>query len=50
LHDQLSVFVDFEKVKEQAPEEHLVEEEAFDPILLRPVDDLELDSTVSKLP
>jgi DNA-directed RNA polymerase subunit alpha len=42
LHDQLSVFVDFEKVKEQAPEENLIEEEAFDPILLRPVDDLEL--------
>jgi DNA-directed RNA polymerase subunit alpha len=42
LHDQLSVFVDFEKVKEQAPEENIVEEEAFDPILLRPVDDLEL--------
>lgn len=42
LHDQLSVFVDFEKVKEQLPEESVVEEEAFDPILLRPVDDLEL--------
>jgi DNA-directed RNA polymerase subunit alpha len=42
LHDQLSVFVDFEKVKEQMPEESIVEEEAFDPILLRPVDDLEL--------
>lgn len=42
LHDQLSVFVDFEKVKEQMPEEDVVEEEAFDPILLRPVDDLEL--------
>lgn len=42
LHDQLSVFVDFEKVKEKAPEENVVEEESFDPILLRPVDDLEL--------
>jgi DNA-directed RNA polymerase subunit alpha len=42
LHDQLSVFVDFEKVKEQMPEESVVEEDAFDPILLRPVDDLEL--------
>lgn len=42
LHDQLSVFVDFEKVKEQMPEESVIEEEAFDPILLRPVDDLEL--------
>ncbi|MGR9053857.1 MAG: DNA-directed RNA polymerase subunit alpha [Gammaproteobacteria bacterium] len=42
LHDQLSVFVDFEKVSEQVVEE--VEEpiEEFDPILLRPVDDLEL--------
>jgi DNA-directed RNA polymerase subunit alpha len=42
LHDQLSVFVDFEKVNEQIPEETVVEEEAFDPVLLRPVDDLEL--------
>ena len=42
LHDQLSVFVDFEKVKEQIPEEKEIEEDAFDPILLRPVDDLEL--------
>lgn len=42
LHDQLSVFVDFEKVKEQMPEESVLEEETFDPILLRPVDDLEL--------
>lgn len=42
LHDQLSVFVDFEKVKEQVPEEPIEEEESFDPVLLRPVDDLEL--------
>jgi len=42
LHDQLSVFVDFEKVNEQVAEEAVVEEEAFDPVLLRPVDDLEL--------
>lgn len=42
LHDQLSVFVDFEKVKEQAQVEAVAEEDTFDPILLRPVDDLEL--------
>jgi DNA-directed RNA polymerase subunit alpha len=42
LHDQLSVFVDFEKVNEQIAEESIVEEQAFDPVLLRPVDDLEL--------
>jgi DNA-directed RNA polymerase subunit alpha len=42
LHDQLSVFVDFEKVNEQVAEEMVVEEQAFDPVLLRPVDDLEL--------
>ena len=42
LHDQLSVFVDFEKVNEQVFEEEVVEEQAFDPVLLRPVDDLEL--------
>jgi DNA-directed RNA polymerase subunit alpha len=42
LHDQLSVFVDFEKVKEQVQEEIHVEEQPFDPVLLRPVDDLEL--------
>jgi len=42
LHDQLSVFVDFEKVKETQPEEVSAEEDSFDPILLRPVDDLEL--------
>jgi DNA-directed RNA polymerase subunit alpha len=42
LHDQLSVFVDFEKVHEQVVEEEVVEEQTFDPILLRPVDDLEL--------
>jgi DNA-directed RNA polymerase subunit alpha len=42
LHDQLSVFVDFEKVHEQVAEEAVVEEQPFDPVLLRPVDDLEL--------
>lgn len=42
LHDQLSVFVDFEKVNERVEEEVVIEEETFDPILLRPVDDLEL--------
>ncbi|QWF70258.1 DNA-directed RNA polymerase subunit alpha [Methylomonas paludis] len=42
LHDQLSVFVDFEKVNEQVYEEEIIEEQAFDPVLLRPVDDLEL--------
>ncbi|WP_305906389.1 DNA-directed RNA polymerase subunit alpha [Methylomarinum sp. Ch1-1] len=42
LHDQLSVFVDFEKVNEQVIEEEPVNEPEFDPILLRPVDDLEL--------
>ncbi len=43
LHDQLSVFVDFEKVK-PVPENEVdkVEEPPFDPVLLRPVDDLEL--------
>jgi DNA-directed RNA polymerase subunit alpha len=42
LHDQLSVFVDFEKVNEQVTEEAVVVEQEFDPVLLRPVDDLEL--------
>ncbi len=42
LHDQLSVFVDFEKVLEKENIESPVEEETFDPVLLRPVDDLEL--------
>jgi DNA-directed RNA polymerase subunit alpha len=43
LHDQLSVFVDFEKVKPQPEsEEDKVEEPPFEPVLLRPVDDLEL--------
>ncbi len=42
LHDQLSVFVDFEKVKEQIVDDEVEEEESFDPVLLRPVDDLEL--------
>jgi DNA-directed RNA polymerase subunit alpha len=42
LHDQLSVFVDFEKVNDQLTEEEEEVEEIFDPVLLRPVDDLEL--------
>jgi DNA-directed RNA polymerase subunit alpha len=42
LHDQLSVFVDFVQIERDTTEETAVEEEAFDPILLRPVDDLEL--------
>jgi DNA-directed RNA polymerase subunit alpha len=42
LHDQLSVFVDFEKVNDQLPEDEVEVEEIFDPVLLRPVDDLEL--------
>ncbi|MGK0498695.1 MAG: DNA-directed RNA polymerase subunit alpha [Oceanicoccus sp.] len=39
LQQQLSVFVDLESEKETEPEE---EEDEVDPILLRPVDDLEL--------
>ncbi len=42
LHDQLSVFVDFEKVNENIIEETEPAEPEFDPVLLRPVDDLEL--------
>lgn len=42
LHDQLSVFVDFEKVNEQITEEIVEPVEQIDPTLLRPVDDLEL--------
>ena len=43
LHDQLSVFVDFEKVHEKVEDTvEVKKEESFDPILLRPVDDLEL--------
>ncbi len=42
LHDQLSVFVDFEKVKEHKVEVVEPAEPEFDPVLLRPVDDLEL--------
>ena len=42
LHDQLSVFVDFEKVNDQVTEDEVLVEEVFDPVLLRPVDDLEL--------
>ena len=42
LHEQLSVFVDFEKVNEKVEEEPVPAEPEFDPVLLRPVDDLEL--------
>jgi len=42
LHDQLSVFVDFEKVSQKVVEEIVIVEEECDPVLLRPVDDLEL--------
>ncbi|WP_394754317.1 DNA-directed RNA polymerase subunit alpha [Crenothrix sp.] len=42
LHEQLSVFVDFEKVDTQPVLEVGVEAEPFEPVLLRPVDDLEL--------
>lgn len=42
LHDQLSVFVDFEKVNEKVAEEVIEPVEKIDPTLLRPVDDLEL--------
>ena len=42
LHDQLSVFVDFEKVNDQLEDETVGVEEVFEPVLLRPVDDLEL--------
>ena len=41
LHDQLSVFVDFEMVKDQ-PHDEVEVEEPCDPVFLRPVDDLEL--------
>ena len=42
LHEQLSVFVDFEKVNDQIEEEKIDVVEMFEPVLLRPVDDLEL--------
>lgn len=42
LHDQLSVFVDFEKVADEVDVLPVAEDDVFDPILLRPVDDLEL--------
>jgi DNA-directed RNA polymerase subunit alpha len=42
IHDQLSVFVDFEKVSEQPRVEYSSPDESIDPVLLRPVDDLEL--------
>ena len=42
IHDQLSVFVDFEKVVEPPRAERSSPDEFIDPVLLRPVDDLEL--------
>jgi DNA-directed RNA polymerase subunit alpha len=42
LHDQLSVFVDFDKVSELEVIEDVEPEEQYDPVLMRPVDDLEL--------
>lgn len=42
LHEQLSVFVDFEKVNVKEVEEAEPAEPEFDPMYLRPVDDLEL--------
>jgi len=42
LHDQLSVFVEFEKVNDKVAEEPVEVKEFFEPVLLRPVDDLEL--------
>lgn len=42
LHDQLSVFVDFEKVHEPETVTPALPIQEFDPVLLRPVDDLEL--------
>ena len=42
IHDQLSVFVDFKEVSEQPRVEYSSPDESIDPVLLRPVDDLEL--------
>lgn len=42
LHDQLSVFVDFEKIVENVVADTEPSEPEFDAVLLRPVDDLEL--------
>ncbi len=42
LHDQLSVFVDFEKVPEKVQDEEPKSEPEIAPVFLRPVDDLEL--------
>ncbi len=42
IHDQLSVFVDFKEVSEQPRVEYISPDESIDPVLLRPVDDLEL--------
>ena len=49
LHDQLSVFVDFEKVNPQLEEEKVEIEEIFDPVLLRPVDDSGIDCPFCQL-
>jgi DNA-directed RNA polymerase subunit alpha len=42
LHEQLSVFVDFEKVNEHVENDIPEPIDDIDPVLLRPVDDLEL--------
>lgn len=42
LHDQLSVLVDFERVVQPTVEDAPITEDDIDPVLLRPVDDLEL--------
>lgn len=42
LHNQLSVFVDFEKIVDIVEDDVTPDEPEFDPVLLRPVDDLEL--------
>jgi DNA-directed RNA polymerase subunit alpha len=42
IHDQLSVFIDFKEVSEQPRVEYTSPDESIDPVLLRPVDDLEL--------
>lgn len=42
LHEQLSVFVDFERVVHPKIEDSPIVEDDIDPVLLRPVDDLEL--------
>lgn len=42
IHDQLSVFVDFKEISEQPRIEYTSPDDSIDPVLLRPVDDLEL--------